>query len=55
MDDDGVVAGTNWSGDLVGLEFSPEELRDQLFDMMPEKMTKSYQQILKHMLAEQNA
>jgi hypothetical protein len=30
MSGDGVVAGTNWTGDLAGLEFEPFELREEI-------------------------
>jgi hypothetical protein len=30
MAKDGVLAGTNWTGDLVGLEFDPTELQEEI-------------------------
>jgi hypothetical protein len=30
MSGDGVLAGTNWTGDLVGLEYNPYELRIEI-------------------------
>lgn len=35
MAKDGVLAGTNWTGDLVGLEFDPGELQEEIVAAMP--------------------
>ncbi len=34
MTDDGALAGPNWSGELVGLEFEPYPLRERIESMM---------------------
>ncbi len=35
MSSDGVLAGPNWDGDLVGREINPFELRELIEDQMP--------------------
>ncbi len=53
MSGDGVLAGTNWTGQLIGLESDPDELQDQIIDEMPKVMVGNYMERLKRELAEQ--
>ena len=46
MEDDGVLAGTNWNGDLAGREVEPSEVRDQLLDAMGKDRVQRYTQQL---------
>lgn len=54
MSGDGVLAGANWSGQLVGIESDPEELKEQITDQMPKEMLGDYIERLKKGLAEQD-
>jgi hypothetical protein len=42
MAKDGVLAGTNWPGDLVGLEIAPMELRETILSVMPPEQFQEY-------------
>ena len=42
MADDGVLAGTNWSGDLAGKEVEPLELQDEILAAMPDELREGY-------------
>jgi hypothetical protein len=42
MGNDGVLAGTNWNGDLAGKEVPPGELRDQLLNAMGPDRVQQY-------------
>ncbi len=53
MSGDGVLGGTNWTGQLIGLESDPDELQDQITDEMPQVMVGNYMERLKRELAEQ--
>jgi hypothetical protein len=35
MADDGLLAGTNWTGDLAGLEVDPMALHEQILELLP--------------------
>jgi hypothetical protein len=35
MSGDGVLAGTNWTGELIGLEHDPYELREEVEAALP--------------------
>lgn len=43
MTRDGVLAGTNWSGDLIGVEKDPFELREEIESLMPEALKGDYE------------
>jgi len=43
MSGDGVLAGANWTGDLVGLESDPYELRSEIEDHMSFEQNLRYQ------------
>lgn len=43
MSGDGVLAGVNWTSDLIGPESDPYELRIELEELMPLKMQKEYE------------
>lgn len=47
MEKDGVLAGTNYTADLAGLETEPMALQDQLLEAMPAALAKSYVDRLK--------
>lgn len=53
MSDDGVAAGTNWIGDLVGLEFDPQDLKDGVEEAMGNDMFNNYTEELERQIAEQ--
>jgi hypothetical protein len=42
MSGDGVLAGANWTGDLVGLETDPFELRTQIEAALPPEVASEY-------------
>ena len=44
MSGDGVLAGPNWNGDLVGREIDPFELREILEEQMPLELIEKYEQ-----------
>ena len=44
---DGHLAGTNWTGGLVGLELEPGDLRAQLLDGLPQDLGAQLRQMLK--------
>lgn len=43
MTGDGVLAGTNWTGELVGLEFQAFPLRKQIEAAMPDSLKAAYE------------
>jgi len=43
MSYDGILAGPNWNGDLVGREIDPFELREIIEDQMPSKLLETYE------------
>lgn len=51
---DGLIFGTNWTGDLVGLEFKPEDLKNEIEDNMGKEMIGKYIEDLKIKLKKQN-
>jgi hypothetical protein len=53
MERDGVLAGTNWNGDLAGCEIAPAELRDQLLDAMGLDRSRQYAERLRTGLRQQ--
>lgn len=53
MEGDGVLAGTNWNGDLAGHEIAPGELRDQLLDAMGKERVQQYSERLRAALKQQ--
>jgi hypothetical protein len=50
---DGVLAGTNWNGDLAGREIEPGQLRDQLLDAMGKDRVQRYSERLRVALKQQ--
>ena len=44
MSGDGVLAGPNWNGDLVGKEIDPFELRELIEGRMPSDLVNKYEQ-----------
>ncbi len=44
MSGDGVLAGPNWNGDLVGREIDPFELREVIEERMPSELISKYQE-----------
>ena len=54
MSRDGVLAGTNWTGALIGIESDPKELQDQITDRMPKAMLERYVEELRRGLADQS-
>ena len=53
MEGDGVLAGTNWNGDLAGREIAPGELKDQLLDAMGKDRVQQYSERLSAALKQQ--
>lgn len=53
MANDGVMAGTNWTAGLAGVENDPHELQEQLLDRMPQEMIARYRDQLRKGLDEQ--
>jgi hypothetical protein len=51
MSADGVLAGTNWTGNLIGCEVEPARLQDQITDQMPQDMLTRYLEQLKKGIA----
>ncbi len=49
MTGDGVLAGPNWNGDLVGREIDPYELRTQIESEMSKQMLSSYEEQYKEL------
>lgn len=43
MSEDGVLAGTNWDGHLIGTEIDPFDLRTQIENQLPPKQSKAYE------------
>jgi hypothetical protein len=43
---DGHLAGTNWTGDLIGLEIEPAELQAELLANLPAELTARYRAML---------
>lgn len=46
MDEDAVLAGVNWSKDLVGTESDPDDLREDIEAQMPTELLAEYAQAL---------
>jgi len=42
MSQDGVLAGTNWTQDLIGIEIDPFKLREEIEDMMPQELKQTH-------------
>src|ERR1044071_10484914 len=53
MKQDGVLAGPNWTGDLVGLEIAPDELRAELEKEMSQEQRAEFSERFRRELAEQ--
>lgn len=53
MSKDEVLAGANWTGQLIGIENDPAELQDQIINHMPKDMIKLYTEKLKTGIDEQ--
>lgn len=53
MEGDGVLAGTNWNGDLAGREIPARELRDQLLAAMGKDRVQQYAERLRTALNQQ--
>ena len=49
---DGVLAGANWTGQLIGIESDPQQLQDEITDHMPREMIGRYIETLKKGIAE---
>lgn len=47
MSNDGVLAGANWTGHLIGVESEPERLHEQIVGSMPDDMRVRYTDTLK--------
>jgi hypothetical protein len=43
---DNHLVGTNWTGDLIGLEIEPADLQDQLLAQLPDVVKARYKQIV---------
>jgi hypothetical protein len=43
---DGHLAGTNWTGDLIGLELEPSELQTQLHGQLPQDLRVQFREML---------
>lgn len=54
MEGDGVLAGTNWNGDLAGREMEPAELRDELLAAMGKARVQQYSDRLRARLKQQS-
>jgi hypothetical protein len=46
MSRDGHLCGTNWTGDLIGLEVEPDDLQVQLYARIPEALKARFREIL---------
>ena len=44
MTGDGVLAGPNWNGDLVGREIEPFDLRTEIEERMPPELLEEYEE-----------
>lgn len=44
MTGDGVLAGPNWNGDLVGREIEPFDLRTEIEEKMPPELLEKYEE-----------
>ena len=54
MAGDGVLAGANWTGDLVGLEVEPADLQAAIFEAMdPKRLAVLKQEVIEMQRAEQ--
>ena len=42
MSGDGVLAGTNWTGDLIGIEINPFDLRKEIEGRMPDTLKQEH-------------
>jgi len=42
MEKDKLLVGTNWTGDLVGLEFEPRTLEEEIITAMPRERLQAY-------------
>jgi hypothetical protein len=45
MSEDGVLAGTNWTQDLIGVEKDPYELREEIEDQMPTALMQKHREM----------
>ena len=52
---DGAIIGTNWTGDLCGLEIEPLALQDELIAAMPRERLQEFQDRLRISIEEQNS
>jgi hypothetical protein len=43
---DGHLAGTNWTGDLIGVEIEPADLQTALLDKLPAELRARYRAML---------
>jgi len=43
MSGDGVLAGPNWNGELVGREIDPFDLRDEIEEKMPSELVAKFE------------
>jgi hypothetical protein len=43
MSEDGVLAGANWTQDLIGIEKDPFELREEIDSQMPNELKQRHQ------------
>jgi hypothetical protein len=53
MQADGVLAGTNWNGDLAGIEIEPDQLQNQLLDALGPERVQKYTERLRAALKQQ--
>ncbi len=53
MAQDQVAAGTNWTDDLVGFEFDPQDLKEEIEEKMSSEMLNSYIDELDRQIEEQ--
>jgi len=47
MTGDGILAGTNWTGDLIGIELNSYELRKEIEERMPEELKQKHLRLYK--------
>jgi len=48
MSKDKVLAGANWTGQLIGIENDPNELQGQIINYMPKDMINHYKVTFKN-------
>jgi hypothetical protein len=51
MHRDNHLAGTNWTGDLIGLEVEPADLQGELLALLPAEVKERYRQTLEELKA----